>query len=306
MQHRQLEAYRAVMIAGSTVRAAELMGITQPAVSRLIAELEASIRFALFDRVRGRLVATPEGKRFFREVEASFKGIDRLKSAAASIRDYGEGVLRVATLAAAGEVLVPAAIRSFREAHPRIRITLHVTWSSSVRNGVADGAYDIGIAADEIDQSGVDTQLFGNFPGLVVMPRDHRLTEHQQICPEDLRDCPLIGLVPEDRARQRLDAILSEHDVVPHYVVETPSSSTVCSLVLSGDAVGIVSPLVADSFRHLGVAFRPFVPQIMFRAYLTFPPDTQKSQLTRAFVAELMRHRNRFSVSLDLLADDEA
>lgn len=306
MQHRQLEAYRAVMVAGSTVRAAELMGITQPAVSRLIAELEASIRFALFDRVRGRLVATPEGKLFFREVEASFKGIDRLRSAAASIRDYGEGVLRVASLAAAGEVLVPAAIRSFRETHPKIRITLHVTWSSAVRNGVADGAYDIGIAADEIDQSGVDTQLFGNFPGLAVMPRDHPLAGRRAIGPQDLRGCPLLGLVPEDRARQRLDAILAEHDVVPNYVVETPSSSTVCSLALSGDAVGIVNPLVADSFRHLGVTFRPFAPQIMFRAYLTFPPDSQKSQLTRDFVAELMQHRNRFQVPPDLVAGTEA
>ncbi|MFN3157433.1 LysR family transcriptional regulator, partial [Marivita cryptomonadis] len=107
LQHRQLEAFNAVMISGSTVRAAELMGVTQPAVSRLIAELEAAVRFGLFDRVRGRLVPTPEGKLFHREVEASFVGLDRLQNAAASIRDYGTGSIRIASLAAAGTVIVP-------------------------------------------------------------------------------------------------------------------------------------------------------------------------------------------------------
>lgn len=61
MKFRQLEAFHYVMISGSAVRAAELMQITQPAVSRSIAELEASLGFPLFDRVRGRMVPTTEG-----------------------------------------------------------------------------------------------------------------------------------------------------------------------------------------------------------------------------------------------------
>lgn len=295
VQHRQLEAFNAVMISGSTVRAAELMGVTQPAVSRLISELEAGVRFALFDRVRGRLVPTPEGKLFHSEVEASFVGLDRLRNTAANIRDYGTGSLRIATLAAAGSVIVPAAVRSFRQAHPRTRITLHVAWSAAIRNGVADGRYDIGIAADEIDRSGVDTQLFGNFPGLIAMPGNHPLARNAVIRPSHLVGLPLIGLAPEDRARHRFDKALAEAGVVPDYVIETPGAATVCELALTGDAVGFVNPLVTGTGRYPGLTLRPFEPRVMFRVYLLFPPDSQKSSLVKDFTAEIMQQRNSFS-----------
>lgn len=295
LQHRQLEAFNAVMISGSTVRAAELMGVTQPAVSRLIAELEAAVRFGLFDRVRGRLVPTPEGKLFHREVEASFVGLDRLQNAAASIRDYGTGSIRIASLAAAGTVIVPSAIRSFRRTHPHTRITLHVTWSAAIRNGVADGRYDIGIAADEIDSSGVDIQLFGNFPGLIAMPEGHALARENVIKPSHLGGIPLIGLAPEDRARHRFDKVLSEAGVVPEYVIETPGAATVCELALTGDAVGFVNPLVTGTGRNPGLVLRPFEPRVMFRVYLLYPPDSQKSSLVKSFTAEIMKHRNAFS-----------
>jgi molybdenum-dependent DNA-binding transcriptional regulator ModE len=61
MDHRQLEIFNAVMISGSASRAAELLQVTQPAVSRAIVDLEEAIGFSLFDRIRGRLVPTPEG-----------------------------------------------------------------------------------------------------------------------------------------------------------------------------------------------------------------------------------------------------
>ncbi|MGP9680220.1 LysR substrate-binding domain-containing protein [Halomonas sp. AOP27-A1-41] len=295
VQHRQLEAFNAVMTSGSTVRAAELLGVTQPAVSRLISELEKGLRFSLFDRVRGRLVPTPEGKLFFREVEASFIGLDRLRTSAANIRDFGTGSLRIASLAATGSVIVPAAVRSFRQSHSRTRITLHVTGSAAIRNGVADGQYDIGIAADEIDISGVDTQLFGNFPGLIAMPADHPLTRCETVTPNLLDGQPLIGLAPEDRARHRFDATLAEEGGAPDYVIETPSSMTVCELSLTGDAVGFVNPLAIRKDRYPGLALRPFEPRVMFRIYMLFPPDSQKSLLVRDFTTEIMRQRNIFS-----------
>ncbi|WP_295805626.1 LysR substrate-binding domain-containing protein [uncultured Nitratireductor sp.] len=294
MNFRQLEAYNAVMISGSTVRAAELMGITQPAVSRLIAELENATRFPLFDRVRGRLVPPPEGQLFFRDVESSFKGLDRLRTSAANIRDYGAGTLKVASLAAGGAVLVPEAIRHFRERHPKVRITFHITWSAAIRNGITDGLYDLGLAADEADRSGVDSQLFGNFPALVAMPPDHPLARHQRITPQLLHRQPLIGLVPEDRARQRFDHVMAEAGAETFYVIETPSAGTVCSLALSGDAVGITNPMVIPAFRDTELIFRPFDPSVMFRAYLLYPANRQKSQLVRDFTGCLFELRNRF------------
>lgn len=292
MNHRQIEAFHTVMISGSTVRAAELMNVTQPAISRLIAELEKSLKFQLFDRVRGRLVSTPEGKLFHREVDASFRGMDRMRAAAAAIRDYGEGTLKIGCLSAAGGTLVPAAISDFRARNPRVRITLHITWSSAVRNGIIDGQYDIGLAADEIDRSGVDTQLFGNFAGTIAMNPEHPLCRYETITPEKLVGHPLVGLVSEDRARHRFDEALAHAGVEPDYVIETPSSVTVCALCLSGGAVGLVNPMATHAYRDR-LQFRPFTPKVNFRSYIIYPADSQKSVLMRDFTACLLRQRDK-------------
>ena len=88
------------MKAGTISRAAELLGVTQPGVSRAIAELEKSLGFLLFDRIRNRIIATPEGKLFYAQVQASFLGMDTLRATAARIRDHGAGQLRVGSLSA--------------------------------------------------------------------------------------------------------------------------------------------------------------------------------------------------------------
>ena len=292
MKFRQLEAFHNLMISGSTVRAAELMQITQPAVSRSIAELEAYLGFALFDRVRGRMVPTTEGQLFFREVSESFKGMDRLRSAAAAIRDFGSGHLKIASLSALGAEVVPRAINDFRTRNPRVRITLQILPSAQVRNQVVDGNFDIGLAADEIDRSGVDTTHFGGFSGVIAMSPHHPLVDREALGPTDLIGQAMIGLAPEDRARHRFDAILSEAGVSPEYVIETPSSTTTCALALSGDAIGLVNPLVVDGFVERGLVTRPFAPAVNFRSYLLFRPDTQKSKLVKDFTKSLFDLRN--------------
>ncbi|MEQ9607570.1 MAG: LysR family transcriptional regulator, partial [Kiloniellaceae bacterium] len=79
------------MTYGTTSRAAEALGVSQPAVSKAIMALERSIGFKLFDREKGRMAPSAEGQLFFREVQDSLAGIAKLRSAAARIRDYGSG-----------------------------------------------------------------------------------------------------------------------------------------------------------------------------------------------------------------------
>ncbi|MDB6454227.1 LysR substrate-binding domain-containing protein [Falsirhodobacter sp. 20TX0035] len=292
MNFRILEAFHTVMISGSTVRAAELLQVTQPAISRSIADLEASLGFALFDRVRGRLVPTPEGQMFFREVNESYKGLDRLRSAAASIREYGSGIVRIGTLSALAATLVPRAVQGFRIQHPKIRITLQVAGSATIRNLIADGQLDLGLAADEIDRAGVDAQMFASFPGVIAMAPDHPLTRKTGVGPTDLADVPLIGLTPEDRARHRFDQAMADAGVAPSYIVETANSSTVCALAMSGDAVGLVNPLATGGFTERGLILRPFAPKISFRSYLLFRPDSQRARLVREFSEHLFHARN--------------
>lgn len=292
MNFRQIEAFRAVIRSGTVSRAAELMGVTQPNVSRLVGELEEVVGFALFDRVKGRLVPTPEGQAFYRDVDTSFRGLDILRSSAARIRDFGSGHIRVASLAAAGSTVVPRAVRRFREKYPHAIVTLSIMSSASVRNHVADGEYDLGLAADEVDLSGVEHQVYGSFPALCAIPPGHPLALKKRILPSDLHGVNYIALSPEDRARLQFDRLCAEADCKPNLVVETPFAITACALALEGIGVAIVNPLSVDGFQERGLVLRPLEPAVYFKSYLLFRPDMQKARLVRAFVSELLEVRN--------------
>ncbi len=73
------------MKTGGVSRAAETLGISQPAVSRGLAAREQELGFRLFDRVRNRLAIPHEGRLFYDQVEASFRGLDHLRATAARL-----------------------------------------------------------------------------------------------------------------------------------------------------------------------------------------------------------------------------
>ena len=293
MNHRQLEIFHAVMISGSASRAAELLQVTQPAVSRAIADLEGAIGFSLFDRVRGRLVPTPEGQLLFSDVRSSFIGLDRLRASAARIRDFGSGTLRVASLAAYGNTVLPRAIRLFRDRHPEIAITFQIALSAQVRELVVNGGFSIGLAADEVDLSGVDHRVFSTGRACCVMPPGHALAAKPVIRPADLDGVAFIALSAEDRARARLNAVLDAAGARPNVVVETPFAATVCALALEGIGVGLAQAVAAEGFVERGLVLRPFEPEVYFKTFLLFRPDTQKSRLVKDFIAALLAARDR-------------
>jgi DNA-binding transcriptional LysR family regulator len=291
VNHRQIETFAAVMKSGTVSRAAELLGITQPAVSRTIAELERGVGFLLFDRVRNRIIPTPEARLLYREVEASFRGMDTLRATAARIRDHGSGQIRVGSLSALGSTLVPKAVRRFKEKHPEIGVTLMVLPSRDVRDGVASGEFDIGLAADEIDVSGVLHQPFVTPRMLCILPPDHPLTHKDIIRPQDLHELPFVAYVPEDRTRHRLDLIFAEAGVVPRIMVETIYAATVCALVAEGVGVGLASPYAIAGTDPSRLVVRPFEPAVHGKSLLILPLDRPKSQLVRDFIDCLLASR---------------
>ncbi|EJL27976.1 LysR substrate-binding domain-containing protein [Novosphingobium sp. AP12] len=287
MNFRQLEIYRALMVGGSASRAAELLRITQPAVSRAISELEHRIGFPLFDRVKGRLIPTPEGELFFRDVDGAFTGLDTLRASAARIRDFGSGSLRIASLAALGSTLVPRAVRRFREVNPHVSITLQILSSAAVRDHVVNQQFDIGLAADEVDLSGVDHSVFQSVRAVCVMPPDHPLADREIVRAEDMDGIAFIALAPEDRARARMTETFDAVGARPHIVVETPASLTVCALALEGVGLGLVNPAAADGFEQRGLIIKPYEPAVYFKAYILFRPDAQRARLVREFTSAL-------------------
>jgi DNA-binding transcriptional LysR family regulator len=82
--------------------------------------------------------------------------------------------------------MVPRVIAAFREKQPQIGVTLQVRSSAIVRDLVAFGRYDLGIASDEVDFSGVDHQHFADYRMVAVLPPGHRFARRATITADDL------------------------------------------------------------------------------------------------------------------------
>ena len=271
MNLRQVEIFHAVMVHGTTQKAAEVLHISQPGVSKALQDLEYDVGFPLFHRVRKRLQPTAEGRLLFREVETNFAALNNLHSAAGRIRDFGSGQLRIATLSALSTNVVPAALKRFHDANPDISITLQARMSSTVKDLILSGQCDLGLAADEIDTTGVDARPFAVFPAVIALPSDDPLCQRERIELDDLEGRNFISLSPEDTSRRQLDSFLDAAGIRPKVVLETPFANTVCSLVQAGLGLGLINPLSAAPFLGRGVTLRPFGARVEFRTLLVLP-----------------------------------
>lgn len=290
MDVRQIEAYQTVMTYGTTSRAAEILGISQPAVSKAIAALERSIGFRLFDREKGRMIPSAEGQLFFKEVQISFAGLAKLRSAAARIRDYGSGDIRLACLSAFSTNLVPNAIRRFRSGNPEVAVSLYVASSSAIRDMVAANQAEVAIVADEVDTTGVEAKPFATSRAALALYPGHPLETKEIVEPSDLDRCPFIALAPEDTTRQEAEAIFARYNVAPRVVIETAYSSTVCALVLAKLGCGIVDPVTATGYVERGLILKRLEPSVSFRTLLLFPPK-KKSKIVQEMTDALEQER---------------
>lgn len=289
MNIRHIEIFRAVVTNGTASRAAEVLRISQPAVSKAIQELEREIGFALFHRIKGRILPTTEAQLFFKEVELTFAGMAQLRNAAARIRDFGSGEVRIACLSALSTNVLPKALHAFLKRHPNVAVTFQARMSSLVRDLVASGQFDLGIAADEIDQTGVEARPFARYRVEAALPAGHRLAALEVIRPQDLHGEDFIALAPEDTTRQEAERHFAEAGARPKILLETPYSTTVCAMVQAGIGVGLVNRLTAEIYLDRGLVLRPFEPAIYFRTLMLLPPNRQPSRILQDFIDELMK-----------------
>lgn len=294
MNLRQLEAFRAVITSGSVTHAAQNMHLSQPAVSKLIADLEHAIGFKLFVRTKGSaLTATPEAEFFFHEVERSFTGIEGLKRAAIDIRNLATGHLHIASLPALSFNFLPRVISEYHKRHPGVSIRLYTYSSSTVRQWVANQQFDIGLATRAHDISGVSSTTFLRSVGACVLPPGHRLADHDVIEPADLAGEPFISLMSGDQTRRRIDRVFEDAGIERALILETQYAMAVCSLVMQGVGCSIVNPAAAADFVAQGLVVRPFRPRIEFEYMLHTPSLRPLSQSALRFIELMLQVRDQ-------------
>lgn len=261
---RQIEAFRTVIVTGGITAAAQALNVTQPAVTRLIQDLQYALGLPLFVKRGARLVPTNEALSLYREVERQFVGLERIENAARNLRDGRAGSLRVAALPAFNVGFLPRIVGSYLKHKPDLEIALYGSISSQVVDWVTSGFCELGFAQLPLDFPGIDIEILPAMAPVAVLPTGHRLAAKAVLTPEDFVDEPFISLEQSTQLRYRIDALFSAHRVARQTRVETPLSMIACGLVAAGAGLSVVDPFTAEEYRGKGVEVRPLRPAVTY------------------------------------------
>lgn len=282
---RQLEAFRQVMRTGSMTLAAELLEISQPAVSRLIKDLERAVGMRLFRREGNRLIPGIEAERLFREVDRFYQGIEHVERVAQDLKSARIGTLRIASISALGLGFLSEAIQRFSQSRPGVTTSLEVCPSLGVLELTAAHQVDIGyIGFVGGEYPGVDIFPHPGVAAVCVLPRGHALARRKAVRITDLQGQALISLHRGSPLRTRVEMALAAAGVTCQPAVETTFAHSACSMVAAGLGITIADPFTAAHFRDPRVVVRPLVPTVPYIFSMVLPAHQPRSMVVNDFV----------------------
>lgn len=266
---RQIEVFRAIMMAGSISGAGRMLHVSQPAVSRVLALTESRLGYRLFERTRGGLVPTPEARRLYVEVEQVYGGIERVNDLAASLGCDGAGMLRVVSSATFGQRLVPQALLRMRRRTDRSRVDYRsVTYDEMVGYFLSARA-DVGLSMSPPTHPSLSSTLLGEAPIVCLVPRGHALAQREVVEPAGFLAAPWVGYPPDSPLSRALAPFFSEVSVSPPAVV-VHSPVTASAFVLQGLGAALVDGWCVTPELVDHVEIRPVQPAASVQIWATY------------------------------------
>ena len=291
MRARQLEVFRAVMRSGTVTGAAKVLSVSQPALSQIILHTEDELGFRLFERVKGRLVPTPEAEELFPEADRLFDDLDNLRRLALDLKHGKVGTVRLAASGPPSLSFVPRALRSFRETNPRVRTLSFVVPAEVIATMLDRGQAGLGIAMNDQKLPAIDTEIIARTELVCVMPAAHKLARRDAVSLAELKGETIISYRGASLPGMLLERALAREGKRLRPDIEIDVSIIALAFVQQGLGLALVDGLTPwESFP--GVAARPFLPMVSLPLCLltsTRRPLSRGHDLLRAELRRAVR-----------------
>lgn len=285
---KQLEAFRAVMLTGTTTEAAKMLKVSQPAISRLISDLEGDIGYNLFEREGRRVRPTAEADILIEEVRKALIGLNQIRQTAIEIGKSRYSRLRLVSIPSVSSTIVTDMIDCFARQNPETSISLEVMSSDTALEWVISQQCDLGIAAGHLENPALSDRVLTIGKSVCILPVGHALEHHDTINPAMLRDESFISFRPDSTYRQEIDAIFEADGVERILRYDARTTEAICSMVGAGLGVSVVGPFshlpgpTADGRR--GLVVKPFDPAPMVEISLMWPTHRTMNSAAKQFV----------------------
>ena len=258
MELAQLKYFQVMANIRHFTRAARMLDVTQPALSRSMAKLEKDLDAPLFKRSDGEIELTPEGERLLRRVDRILREVDSAREEASNAHAEVSKEFRLSFIHSLGSYALPHILQDFRALYPDIRIQLNQQDSAALALQVAAGETDLCLC------STIPTTEYSAWVYLwseelfVTVPLGHRFAEREKINLQELEDEPLVAMKSSYSLRILVDQFFDLAGIHPEITFEGDDVSTISGLVAAGLGVSLLPKLAGvehPELRYIPVSF---------------------------------------------------
>ena len=262
---QQLSAFLHLAATGSFSEAAQRQGVSQPALSRTIQQMEATVGGRLFDRTTRKVALTPIGQALHRIAERLTAEFDSAASELARMVAGRSGRVTVAALPSIAAVLLPPAIAHFREGHPDVEVTILDGLSESVLEAVAQGRADLGLTIRPSPHATLTYRsLLADEFGLVCRSDDD-LAGEGPLPWSVFGNRPFIAMAATSSVRQMTDAAFLQAGLAIPPLFGCAFLGTTGNLVAAGLGITALPRLTLPLLAPCGLVWRRLEQPVMRR-----------------------------------------
>jgi len=235
MKIRLMKIFIQVYQTQNITRAAELLHMTQPAVTRAIQEIEHYYGVCLFERMGRGLSATESAREMYAHALHIVESVDIMEK---GLRNWDEfGILRVGASITIGSFLMPKLVAECSKEHPHLKLKVRIESGASLLEQLCDNQLDVAFIEGGITGQQLRYETFSGDRLVLIMPPDHPLKDAETINLSDLKDCNFLLREPGSAGRTFLNNVFAMHNMEVDPLWESVSTQAIVKAVSSG--VGI-------------------------------------------------------------------
>lgn len=269
MRLRHIEVFHAIMQVGTISGAAQVLHISQPAVTKVLQHCELQLGMPLFERVRGKLYPKPEAHRLFVETEKLNRDLLGIRRLAASLKGHAVETIRLVSTPTIAISVLPFAMTQWRRDFPHTRCQLATHHTGEIVNTLRLGEADLAVSLQDPRHPGIVAEPLAQGVMTVIAPAG---TWHAADCGAPLTahglNGELIGHADNDPLGELVVAACEAQDIHPVFSTVVQTYQIARSLVEAGAGMAVVDPFTAASGSPERLQRRPWAPTIPIQLYL--------------------------------------
>lgn len=285
MTIRHLRIFVRVYQLQSITQAAEALHLTQPAVSRAIAELESCCGLRLFERMNHRLYRTAASDEFYASALHIVDSFDRLERGARE--PESAGTLRIGASLTLGSFFLPDVLRSYQSAHPDVTVRVTVSNTAFLAQALRDDVLDLAVVEGAVNEPHLRAELLRHDRMQLIVPPGHALLAQDSIALSDVLACPLLLRESGSAGRAFLDGVFASRGAAVQPAWESASTQALIRAVAAGLGVSILpEQLVSGAIESGTVAAAAIADVSLTRGnFILYHREKYFTRAARALIA---------------------